>query len=214
MAQTLSEKEVMRADRFYFERDRKHFIVGRGVLRAILGIYLGMEPDQLEFSYGAYGKPYLADGCGEREVRFNLSHSNELALYAFVRGREIGVDLEYIRDIPDIEQIAARFFSARENIVLHGLPAAQKQEAFFRCWTRKEAYIKAIGNGLTHPLDQFDVSLAPGEPARLLTVAGEPDKTKRWALRELAPAPGYQAALAVSGHDLRIQHWQWPDSYE
>lgn len=202
----------MRAELFHFEQDRKRFIVGRGVLRTILALYLGTEPSRLQFCYGPHGKPYLADRLGDATLRFNLAHSHELALYAFTRGREIGVDLEYIRYMPGVEQIAARFFSTRENAVLHALPTSQKQEAFFNCWTLKEAYIKAIGNGLAQPLDKFDVSLAPGEPARLLSVEGAPEEASRWSLKALTPAPGYVAALAVEGHDWRLTYWQFPES--
>lgn len=212
LAQTLSEEERMRAEHFHFEQDRKRFIVGHGVLRTIIGLYLGTEPSLLQFCYGPHGKPYLAERFSEGTLRFNLAHSHELALYAFTRGREIGVDLEYIRYMPDVEQIAASFFSARENAVLHALPTSQKQEAFFNCWTRKEAYIKAIGNGLAQPLDKFDVSLAPGEPARLLSVEGDTEEASRWSLKALTPAPGYVAALAVEGHNWRLTYWHFPES--
>ncbi len=211
LTQTLSRDETMRADRFYFDRDRKRFIVGRGMLRNILSLYLRIKPSRLRFSYGAYGKPYLAGRVGEGTIRFNLSHSHELALYGFARGREIGVDLEYIQEVPELDQIAARFFSESENAVLNTLPESEKQEAFFNCWTRKEAYIKAIGNGLAHPLDQFDVSLVPGEPVRLLKVEGDAQEADRWSLKSLMPAPGYVAALAIEGHDWRLQQWQWSD---
>jgi 4'-phosphopantetheinyl transferase len=212
LAQPLSEEERRKAECFHFEQDRKRFIVGRGVLRTILGLYLGTEPNRLEFCYGHHGKPYLAERFGEGALRFNLAHSYELALYAFTRGREIGVDLEYMRYMPDAEQIAASFFSARENAILHALPTSQKQEAFFNCWTRKEAYIKAIGNGLAQPLDKFDVSLAPGEPACLLNVEGAPEEASRWSLKALTPAPGYVAAMAVEGHNWRLTYWQFPEA--
>lgn len=210
MTEILSQDELRRAERFHFERDRRRFIVGRGVLRMILSLYLDVEPDQLQFRYGKYGKPYLAES-NNSILRFNLAHSHELAVYAFTLGREVGVDLEYIKHIPEMEQIAASFFSERESAVLKSLPADQKQEAFFNCWTRKEAYIKAIGDGLTYPLDQFDVSLIPGEPACLLKVKRKDDEASRWQLRALTPAPGYIAALAVEGHGWGLQSWQWPD---
>lgn len=208
MAEILSEDERIRAGRFHFERDRRRFIVGRGTLRMLLSLYLDMEPGQLEFCYGAYGKPYL-DQTGHSAMKFNLAHSHEFAVYAFALGREMGVDVEYIRHMPDMAQMAASFFSPRENAVLKSLPKDQKRGAFYNCWTRKEAYIKAIGEGLSHPLDQFDVSLAPGEPAKLLKVAGDPEEASRWQLKALTPAPGYVAALAVEGRDWRLQSWQW-----
>ncbi len=209
LRQTLSPDERSRAERFQFERDRRRFIVGRGVLRAILGYYLSLDPGRLQFRYGPRGKPCLSEELGGDTLQFNLAHSHELALYAFTAGREIGIDLEYIRPIPDIEQIAARFFSASENATWRILPANQKQEAFFNCWTRKEAYLKATGNGLAQPLDQFDVSLAPGEPVRLLRVRGASEEVSRWSLAALTPAPGYVAAVAIEGHDWHLSCWQY-----
>jgi 4'-phosphopantetheinyl transferase len=208
--QTLSEEELARADRFHFRRDGERFIVCRGVLRKILSLYLRVEPCRLRICYGPYGKPYLEEEAEKDRLQFNLSHSRGLALYAFTRGSEIGVDLEYIRRMPDFHQIAARFFSQNENSALNALPESQRQEAFFNCWTRKEAYIKAIGNGLMHPLNSFDVSLAPGKPARLLKVEGDPQEASRWSLKSLNPAPGYIAALAVARHDWQLQWKQWP----
>jgi 4'-phosphopantetheinyl transferase len=120
--------------------------------------------------------------------------------------------VEYLRFIPDAEQIAASFFSARENAVLQALPTNQRQSAFFTCWTSKEAYIKAIGKGLSQPLDQFEVSLAPGAPASLLSVRGAPEEASRWSLKALTPASGYAAALAVEGHNWRPAFWQFPVS--
>jgi 4'-phosphopantetheinyl transferase len=189
-----------------------HFIVARAVLRMILGRYLQIEPKQVQFSYGYHGKPELAERLGDTELRFNLAHSHELALYAFTRGREIGVDIEYLRFIPDAEQIAASFFSAGEIAALQALPANQRQMAFFACWTSKEAYVKAVGKGLALPLDQFEVSLAPGEPAGLLNVKGAPGEAPRWSLNTWTPAPGYVAALAVKGRNWQPTYWQFPKS--
>lgn len=211
LAQTLSADEYKRAERFYFEQHRQRFIAGRGILRTILSCYLGIEPSKLQFCYGNRGKPALAAIDTDRTLHFNLSHSEGLAMYAITRDREIGIDLEYIRSVPDAEQIAARFFSCRENAVFRALPPGQKQAAFFNCWTRKEAYIKAIGDGLAFSLDQFDVSLSPGEPARLLGIKGSSTAAAQWSLQELTPAPGYVAALAVEGHGWRLMCWQWPE---
>jgi 4'-phosphopantetheinyl transferase len=163
------------------------------MLRRLLGGFLGLEPERVELRYGPHGKP-----CVEG-LRFNLAHSHELALYAFSRGRELGVDLERIRPLRDAAAIAERYFSAEENAVLRSLPEIQRHEAFFRCWTRKEAYLKALGDGLARPLDSFDVTLAPGEPARLLRVQGAPDEAARWSLLHLDPAPGFVGALAAEG---------------
>lgn len=209
LAQTLSYDEMMRVERFRFERDRRRFIVGRGVLRTILSRYLGVEPRQVQFRYGSRGKPYLAERFDSYGLWFNLAHSHELALYAFTRDREIGVDLEYVRPMPDAVEIATRFFSTRENTVFRVLPKSQELEAFYNCWTRKEAYLKATGDGLARPLDQFTVSLAPGDPARLLHVEGESLETARWLLQSLVLGFGYVAAVAVEGRGWRLAYWRW-----
>jgi 4'-phosphopantetheinyl transferase len=209
LQQVLSADEVGRAACFYFPRDRQHFIVARGVLRVILGRYLGVEPRQLCFCSSYYRKPALLPTCGGERLRFNVSHSHQLALYAVTYGREVGIDIEYIRTNFVCEEIAERFFSPRENVALGALPAHLKRQAFFNCWTRKEAYIKAHGEGLSLPLDQFDVSLTPGEPAALLATRGDAHEASHWSLRELTPGPGYVGALAVEGHDWRLTCWQW-----
>jgi 4'-phosphopantetheinyl transferase len=211
---TLSPDERARAGRFYFQKDREHFVVARGLLRVILGRYLNREPGQLQFRYNPYGKPALVNHTGKSEICFNVSHSQELALYAITRGREIGVDIERIR--PDMveDQIAERFFSPREVRALRSLPPSSQPVGFFNCWTRKEAYIKARGKGLSFPLDQFDVSLAPGEPTALLHVSADPEEPSRWSLRELAPGSGYAGAVIAEGQDWRLHCWQWPDKFE
>ncbi len=210
LARTLSPDERTRAERFHFERDRRRYIVGRGTLRAILGLYLDVDPRQLQFRYGSHGKPHLSEESGGGAMQFNLAHSHEMALFAFARGRGLGIDLEWIKPLSDLEQIAASFFSRRENMVLQTLPRKQRSEAFFNCWTRKEAYLKATGDGLARPLEHFDVSLAPGKAARLLHVEGDPQESARWFLRALMPAPGYAAALAVEeGQHCRLVRWRW-----
>ncbi len=208
---TLAADEQARAERFYFRRDRAHFIVARGVLRALLGFYLNKAPECLSFRYSSHGKPALAWESGGDTFRFNLSHSHGVALYAVTRGREVGIDLEYIRSDLEVEQIAERFFSRREIATLRALPIDLRTDAFFLCWTRKEAYIKARGEGLSLPLDQFDVSLIPGEPAALLSTHRGSHEALRWSLQELTPAPGYVAALGVEGHGWGLACWQWPN---
>jgi len=207
---TLSTDECQRAERFYFQRDRRRFTVARGVLRSILSQYLGLAPQQLRFCYGPHGKPALVSTSGPARLHFNVSHSHELALYAITYDRHIGVDVEHIRTDFACEAIAERFFSPPERAVLRCLPPQVKYEAFFNCWTRKEAYIKACGEGLSLPLDQFDVSLAPGVPAALLATRWAPHEAARWTLRDIVPGPGYAAALAVEGHGWRLACWQWP----
>jgi 4'-phosphopantetheinyl transferase len=209
----LAPDEQRRAERFHFRKDRRRFVVARGVLRIILGRYLHTAPDDLRFSYSRYGKPALAGASGVDAVRFNVSHSHELALYAITLDREIGLDIEYMREGFAGEQVAEQFFSPREVATLRALPAHMQTEGFFNCWTRKEAYIKARGEGLSFPLDGFDVSLAPGDPARLLSVRGDRRESLRWALRELTPGPDYAAALAVEGHDWQQHCWRWTGTH-
>jgi 4'-phosphopantetheinyl transferase len=207
----LSPDERERAGRFYFQRDREHYIVARGVLRMILGRYLEIQPDRVRFCYSPYGKPSLVDEDGGDLLRFNLSHSGGLVLYAVACDRELGIDIECIRDDLADKEIADRFFSAAEVAVLQTLARDVWSQAFFNCWTRKEAYIKALGEGLSHPLHEFDVSLVPGEPAALLSTRRDPKEASCWSLRELETGAGYVAALAVKGHDWRLKCWQWPD---
>lgn len=205
----LEPEEVDRARRFYFERDRQHWIVAHGLLRILLGRYLQTDPRLLRFDLNAYGKPALAFPAQSPLLQFNLSHSADLALYAFSWQQHIGVDVEYMRTTIDYDGIAQYSFSPTEQAALLSLPPTEKHEAFYRCWTRKEAYIKARGMGLSLPLDLFDVSLLPGEPAALLHSREDPQEAQRWSMRELAPAPDYAGALMVEGADWQLHCWQW-----
>jgi 4'-phosphopantetheinyl transferase len=209
--QLLSSDEQARADRFFFPRDRERFITARGTLRQILATYTGLPPDRLQFLYSSHGKPALIPECGGEMLRSNLTNSHGLALYAVARERVLGVDLEYIRPEVADEPIAERFFAPREVARLRGLPPDQQVEAFFNCWTRKEAYIKAHGLGLSLSLQDFEVSLLPGEPAALLCTVRDPCEAARWSLHSLAPGPGYVGALAVAGTGCRIRCWQWSE---
>jgi 4'-phosphopantetheinyl transferase len=197
---TLSPDESARANRFHFEKDKNHYIVGRGVLRERLGKYLGQAPASLEFSYGEHGKPALAGANAASGLSFSLSHSGGLAVYAFAKERNLGIDVERIK--PDFvsEDIARRYFSAHEAEDLLSLPPEERPEAFFRCWTRKEAYLKARGAGLQIPLDSFSVSLLPGQPAEFLGGV-EPC----WVLAAFATAEGYAAAVVHDGPPCAIQ---------
>jgi 4'-phosphopantetheinyl transferase len=205
----LSNDEMSRAERFHFQRDRSNFIVARGTLREILGLYLGQPPRLLRFDYNDFGKPALTSAPAEMKIRFNLSHAGDVALYAVASGREVGVDIEVVQEDTPCEEIAARFFSRREVTTLLALPASARRRAFFECWTRKEAYIKGRGEGLSLPLDNFDVSLAPGEPAALVDRRGGRDAA-RWSLCELTDAAGYAAAVAAEGSGWRLRRWRWP----
>jgi 4'-phosphopantetheinyl transferase len=174
-----------------------------------LSRYLDISPGLLRFSYNRYGKPALVDAAGDASLRFNVSHSGGVALYAVTRGREVGLDVEAIRaDLASLE-IAVRFFSQAEVATLRALPAEQQTLGFFNCWTRKEAYIKALGEGLSRSLQSFAVSLTPGETASLLSSNDDPDEPARWSLVELNPAEGYVAALAVEGAISALRCWRW-----
>ncbi|HYN13257.1 MAG TPA: 4'-phosphopantetheinyl transferase superfamily protein [Burkholderiales bacterium] len=176
----LSDAERQRARRFRFDRDRRRFIVARARLRMLLAARCRTRPEAIEFVYRRNGKPALAPRFADTGWRFNLSHCDDAAVYAFSRGREIGIDVEAIRAVREADDIAARFFSRRENEAYLALAPRDKPLGFFNCWTRKEAFVKALGDGLSMPLDQFDVSLAP---------AG-------WRLHSFSPLPGFIAAVA------------------
>jgi 4'-phosphopantetheinyl transferase len=201
--ETLEEQELDRASRFHFEKHRRHFTAGRGVLRQLLSQYLGTKPEQLRLSYGAYGKPALNGEHKDSRLRFNMSHSHEVALFAFAEDRELGVDVEHVRTDFASEEVARRFFSRREVETFNALPRHDQVAAFFKCWTRKEAFIKVIGKGLSQPLDKFDVTL--GQPAALLWVSG--DDASRWSLYDLEVGGDYAGALAVEGQVSRIRCW-------
>lgn len=202
----LSADEQARARRFRFEREQRRFTIGRGLLRLILSRYLNIPPENLQFEYGTYGKPAL--DVGTQNISFNLAHSGELALYAITANLEIGVDLEQIHPIPDVQQLAEQYFSPSEKAELNALPPGERLEAFFRGWTLKEAWLKARGDGLTYPLNQFSVSMAPDGPVRLSGAGDDSQELARWSLRALNPADGYIGALAVAGQIWRLVQWQ------
>jgi 4'-phosphopantetheinyl transferase len=205
----LSPDECDRARRFYFEKERRHWIVAHGVLRLLLGQYLDAEANELQFVINEFGKPALAQHPQEAHLHFNLAHSGEIALYAFAYDRQVGIDIEYMRKLVDYGEVAAHFFSSYECAVLRALPDSLREEAFFRCWTRKEAYIKARGTGLSQRLDEFDVSLAPSEPAALLADRSDPQAPEQWSLCTLAPGNSYAGALAVEGTVWQLSLWEW-----
>ena len=202
LQKTLSPDELDRAARFHFPKDQQRFIAARGVLRDILARYLGRSPAELHFCYAPFGKPSLASECAA--YSFNLSHSASIALYAVARHREVGIDLERIDPRLAEHDIAEKFFSRNEVVKLRALPASARLQAFFNCWTRKEAYVKARGGGLQIPLESFDVSLAPDEQAAFLS-----ESEFGWSLRALPLDPDYAAAIAVDGKDWQLRLWQW-----
>jgi 4'-phosphopantetheinyl transferase len=199
--ETLSSDEIARAERFYFPEHRQRFMAGRGTLRTILGQYLDIAPKQVEFEYQPRGKPLLAAKFADQGLLFNLSHSQDLALLGISYQNQIGVDLEYIRTMSDLEGLAKRFFSAREYEYLRLLSPAQQQQIFFRYWTCKEAYLKATGDGLVQ-LEEIEIDLTPNQPSQLL-VSGD------WSLRELIPADNFAAAVVVAGSNINLHCWEY-----
>jgi 4'-phosphopantetheinyl transferase len=206
-ASMLSTEERMRAENFRFERHKNRFIVTRGTLRKILSLYLKTEPNRLKFCYGAYGKLHLPENVCN--VQFNLAHSHELALYALTHGRNVGVDVEYVRYIPDFEKVGASFLSKREKAAYKTLPSNQKLRAFFDFWTSKEAYSKAIGTGLTLPFDQFDVPVNSRDSSCKINFWKDAKKVSRWSFVSLVPAPGYIATLVTEGHDWHLHRFRF-----
>ncbi len=199
----LSEEETARAERFRFDRHRRAFVIGRAALRALLARYLGLEAVAIQFVHGPQGKPALADpSCS---LRFNASNSGSLAAYAFTTGCEIGVDVEQHRPLCDFESIAGRFFSPEETAELLDLSPNEKTAGFFNCWTRKEAFIKAMGGGLSIPLDSFRVTLQPGVPARIVSLDGSDEAARGWTLHHFDPAPAYAGAIAYRDQPRSIQ---------
>jgi 4'-phosphopantetheinyl transferase len=193
----LSSDEILRADRFAFERLRSSFAVSHGALRVLLAQYMKCSPRELKFTSGPKGKPALR---GNSQLQFNMAHSGGLAVYAFLLGSEIGVDIEEVRGFGDFEQIAARYFCRAEaSQLLSIVGRKQREEAFYRCWTRKESYLKAVGEGLSVPLDQFQVTLLPDSPVRFIHIGNQTSEASSWTLQHLEPAPGYTGALAYRG---------------
>jgi 4'-phosphopantetheinyl transferase len=209
LADILSPEERQKAERFHFQVDRERHVVGRALVRITMGRLLDRRPDNFRFRYNKFGKPCLADDANERGLQFNVSHSGELILVALAANRRIGVDVERIREDLRIEGIAGRFFSSREQADLAALPADLRHDAFFRCWSQKEAFIKARGEGLSLPLDSFDVTLRPTEPPALLETRPDPVEASRWVIRGLDVGPGHTAALAVEGTGWRLETMQW-----
>jgi 4'-phosphopantetheinyl transferase len=219
LTQLLSAEERARADKFYFEVDRKRCVLARGLVRLLLGDCLGTPAQQLQFRYNEFGKPSLAQSSLAQSsladewrpsVEFNVSHSGDLVLIALSRGRVLGVDIERMRVDVATEEIATRFFSVNECRDLATVAPDLRCAAFFACWTRKEAYLKARGDGLSLPLDKFDVAFLPGQDARLIETRHDPAEAHRWTLHALEGGCGYKAALAVEGTGWKLKCWEWP----
>jgi len=211
-ASILSEDELERAARFRFEKHHNRFIAGRGILRSLLAAYLECAPDEPRFVYGPNGKPALAGKFAQSALRFNLAHSEELALVAITRLGELGVDIEKIRPLSDAGELVERFFSARENALFQTLPADQRNVAFFNLWTRKEAWLKATGEGIGDSLSRVEVTFLPGQPARFLALPDHCAVRADWAVRELAPAPGFVGAVAPPNVRFSLSTFQFSTS--
>jgi 4'-phosphopantetheinyl transferase len=199
----LSADERGRASRFLSAPARTQFIAARSALRAILARYLNRDPGEISFRLGPIGKPALAD-VGSSSVFFNLSHSHQLALVAVTRCGEIGVDVEFVREMASRDQLAERFFHPNEVEVLRELRADQRAEGFFNAWTRKEAFLKATGKGISYGIDRVEVTLAPGLNPSVVAVDGNRDVAAAWSLAALTPAPGYVGAVAMAERWERI----------
>lgn len=205
----LDGDELTRAARFKFDRHRRRFIACRGQVRRILASYLGTEALRFGFQYGPQGKPALAGPWSDSRLEFNVSHSHELALCAVTLGRELGVDVEHLRTPYNFEGIASQFFAAEEVAVLRGLSDQARLDAFFACWTRKEAVLKAVGAGLSIPLNQVVVSLAPEQPAAVVKFDDASGKSSAWWMQNLEPSPGYIGAIASQEGPLQLATWRF-----
>jgi 4'-phosphopantetheinyl transferase len=204
----LSPEERERAARFKFERDRRRYLVAHIALHDILRRYLPSEPARVSFDSGANGKPTLPQALASSDVEFNLSHSHEMALLAVCHKREVGVDIEYVKEYFEFQEVAERFFSAREVAAMRGLPVSLQRQAFFKCWTSKEAFLKAKGTGLSGALDEVEIALTAAEQVHI--TADVPG----WSLSELDPIDGYEGAIVVGGAPVLIQYYHWEPGVE
>ena len=209
---TLADDEKARAERFRLPEGRARFTAARGVLRDILARYAGADPAGLRFGYQPSGKPFLLAATGAADLQFNLSHSKGKGLYVVTLGKQVGVDVERVRQGEEFSQIADRFFTSREAAALRNCPAPIQAEAFFRCWTRKEAFIKASGKGFAFGLGNFEVSIEPGDTDALLGASGDPAALERWRLSDVDAADGFAAAVAVEHRGPAFSCWEWPES--
>lgn len=200
----LSFDELARAKRFCDDRDRRRFVAARAALRLLVAGYTGIPAQMVAFEYDTGGKPRLATGGGKSPLRFNLSHSEDLRLYAFALDREVGIDVERRANYPDSDQLALRFFAPGEYARLRALPRVQRQRTFFDFWACKEAYLKATGRGIASGLDHFEIAIATDGTPRLLGDNRSPTAPSRWTLHALPETPGFAAALAVEGRSVRI----------
>jgi 4'-phosphopantetheinyl transferase len=207
LARTLSEDEKARADRFFFEADRRNFLLRRAILRKLIAGYLCILPNEVAFRYTSVGQPVLAD-ARFRHLKFSLTHSGDLVLIAVAQNLQIGVDVELERTFNDMTAIVRRYFSPEEQLEFFALPAADQLRAFYCGWTRKEAFLKAIGQGVAFGLNNITVTLNPNEPARLVSLHEGRVPVPDWSLYSFIPLPGYAGALAVEGNGHHVACWQ------
>lgn len=205
----LTPDERQRAQRYCFKKGQQQFVVARGVLRQIISLYTKLSPAALKLTSNSYGRPALSADSNPTEIEFNLSHSGNMVLYAFSRGRAVGIDIEMVKKEVATLSIAENFFSPDEVTALKAVPEDMHAVAFFNCWTRKEAYIKALGEGLSHPLQNFSVSLAPHEEAALLSVMGDPSEAARWKIYALEPGAGYVASVIAENPPFSLREWEY-----
>jgi 4'-phosphopantetheinyl transferase len=204
----LAEDERRRAADFRFDQHRERFIVAHGLLRSILSAYTQCEPEALQFSTSTYGKPELSSVDSGKTLHFNISHSENQALFAFAVGRPVGIDIEYIRPVPNLDEVAATVFSPREQLILKSLPVQERAAAFFNGWTRKEALLKALGSGFSFPPQDIEVSLVLGEPVRVHSIKGNQHLAAQWHIEAITSISGYAAALAIEGTISTIAYYQ------
>lgn len=202
----LSPDENYRAQKFRFAKDNRNFIAARGILRSLLGKYLKISPAEISFQYSKFGKPGIADN---NSLQFNISHSQNIALFAFTKKFPVGVDVELVNHDIEVKDIATKFFSANEIMNLLALPEQEQTLGFFNCWTRKEAFIKAVGEGLSFPLDKFEVSLELGKPANLLATHWEPEAVSKWSMYSISPGANFVGSLAIEGLVEKVNFWNW-----
>ena len=202
----LSPDEKNRAQKFRFAKDSRNFIVARGILRSLIGKYLEINPAEISFQYNKFGKPGIAYN---NSLQFNISHSKNIALFAFTKRFNIGIDVEFVNPNIEVKDIASNFFSTNEITNLLALPDKDQALGFFNCWTRKEAFIKAVGEGLSFPLDKFEVSLEPGKPAKLLATHWEPEAVSKWSIYSMSPGANLVGSLAIEGVIEQVKFWNW-----